>query len=113
MKSALIASLVVMTVATAGCAASTTTPDDQGGDDAVATDAAVPSTDERGGGIKVRAYVPCSDSQWDIAEAHSMTKRGFGYNVTGCNYNTSTGYIVYTYVSAVPQDVCPLCPFGP
>jgi hypothetical protein len=40
---------------------------------------------------------PCNDAQWQVAYDDNWVKRGPTAKVLTCNYNPSSGYVVYTY----------------
>lgn len=58
------------------------------------------------GEVSILRVQECSGSQASTAMTHCYENH-YGNYVTGCTYNTSTGYIVYSYAP------CPLLPVGP
>lgn len=63
---------------------------------------------KREGQVSLLLYAPCDAAQQTIAANHCAANHP-GYSVTSCQYNSSTGYVVYTYAASGGCSMWP-CP---
>ena len=120
-----LASLAFAAVGLAACSAETTTPDEPTVE-ATPPETPVGGTDRVSPGESSSAEAPaaapgalrpqrvasaCTTSQATIAQDHCEANHAQGFcaycNISSCNYNPDSGYVVYTY--SVGYEVSPLC----